>query len=77
MSTRSIRMMIMVGPAETECLLPGVLDATSKISPLPILPLRSKEEIARAVAAQFADGSVDQFVRCSKSINIVFEVAGS
>ena len=49
---RAVRVVVVVGPAEAEAVLPGLLHLGGAVAPLPVFALGGEEEVAGGVAAE-------------------------
>src|SRR5215469_13430476 len=66
-------MVIVIGPADPELVLPGFLHLPGPVPPLPIFALRCEEQIARPVPAKIRDRSVNQMLGMIEPVSFVLE----
>ena len=64
----AISVMIVIGPADPQAVLPRLLHAGRRVAALPVFALGGKENIARAIDAQIGDRLINQRTRRGESI---------
>ena len=72
-AARTIRVVIVIGPAEAESVLPSLLYSSRLVATEPVVALGGEEQLARAISPQVGDRGVHELRGVSEPGGIVIE----
>ena len=52
--------MIVIGPADSQLVLPGLLNLAGTVAALPVFPFSREEQVASAIPSQIGDRAINQ-----------------
>ena len=76
-AARTVRVMIVIGPAQPQRILPRFLNPSRPVASQPVLALGDEEQLARAVSTQIEDRRIDELPGVSEPVGIVIEIAAA
>src|SRR5438067_10565312 len=68
LARRAVSVVVVVGPADAELVLPGLLGLGGAVAALPVFALCAKEQVAGAIDADVMNGRVDQAIGVLKCV---------